>query len=207
MNLGGKPEIEFDNSEVTILRERGHSWVDIAVLLGTNDRQLRRWRLRTNFIDSRVAFDNETVVSLIKTFVEGRQKTGEKSIISYLQGIHKIKGTREQFRRAIQEADPRGLAERREQITYRIERRKYDITAPHMLWHIDGNHKLIRYKLVIHGCIDGGTRSIIYLRIANNNKKKSTKKKRMSGLAFHTFRNAKKKCFLPSVAKIVAFFV
>lgn len=51
----------------------------------------------------------------------------------------------------------------------RIPRREYRVNGPHHLWHIDGNHKLIRYGMVIHGCIDGSTRTIIYLSIKDNN--------------------------------------
>ena len=38
------------------------------------------------------------------------------------------------------------------------------------MWHIDSHHKLIRWRLVIHGAIDGYSRKILYLKCANNNK-------------------------------------
>lgn len=34
---------------------------------------------------------------------------------------------------------------------------------------MDSNHKLIPWRFVIHGCIDGASRSIIYLKAATNN--------------------------------------
>lgn len=34
----------------------------------------------------------------------------------------------------------------------------------------DGNHKLVRWRMVIHGAIDGYSRLIVYLHCANNNK-------------------------------------
>ena len=37
------------------------------------------------------------------------------------------------------------------------------------MWHVDGNQKLIRYRLVIHGGIDGFLRLITYLKCSNNN--------------------------------------
>ena len=37
------------------------------------------------------------------------------------------------------------------------------------LWHLDGHHSLIRWKIVIHGCIDGFSRRIIFLRRNSNN--------------------------------------
>ena len=36
--------------------------------------------------------------------------------------------------------------------------------------HIDGHHKLVRWRFVIHGGIDGFSRSIVYLRCSSNNK-------------------------------------
>lgn len=51
----------------------------------------------------------------------------------------------------------------------RIYRRAYSVPGPNYLWHIDGNHKIIRYNLVIHGGIDGFSRLITYLKCSNNN--------------------------------------
>ncbi|CAJ0823105.1 10562_t:CDS:2 [Entrophospora sp. SA101] len=47
--------------------------------------------------------------------------------------------------------------------------RKYKVSGPNALWHIDGHHKLIHWKIVIHGAIDGYTRLITYLHCSNNN--------------------------------------
>ena len=43
-------------------------------------------------------------------------------------------------------------------------------TAGNILWHIDSGHKLVRYKLVTHVCIDGKTRAMLYVSCCNNNK-------------------------------------
>jgi hypothetical protein len=37
----------------------------------------------------------------------------------------------------------------------KLKRREYKVPGPHHLWHLDGHHKLDRWKLVTHGCIDG----------------------------------------------------
>ena len=37
------------------------------------------------------------------------------------------------------------------------------------LWHIDSNHKLISWRFVLHGCIDGFSRAIIYLECRTDN--------------------------------------
>ncbi|XP_039632690.1 uncharacterized protein LOC120543616 [Perca fluviatilis] len=51
-----------------------------------------------------------------------------------------------------------------------VARRKYSVQGPLHLVHIDTNHKLIRYGLVIFGGIDGFSRKIMYLGAATNNK-------------------------------------
>ena len=44
-----------------------------------------------------------------------------------------------------------------------------------IFWHIDSRHKLIRWRLVIHGCIDCYSRLIIYLHCCNKNKAETVK--------------------------------
>mgnify|MGYP000043652363 FL=1 len=51
-----------------------------------------------------------------------------------------------------------------------VERRKYQVPWPNSLWHLDGHHSLIRWKLVIRCCIDGFSRRIMFLRCSSNNK-------------------------------------
>ncbi|XP_033099824.1 uncharacterized protein LOC117103393 [Anneissia japonica] len=38
------------------------------------------------------------------------------------------------------------------------------------MWHIDGHHKLIRWRMVTHGGIDGYSRLPVYLKCSTNNK-------------------------------------
>lgn len=51
-----------------------------------------------------------------------------------------------------------------------IRRRVYSVPAPNCLWHIDGLHCLIRWRIVVHGAIDGFSRRIVYLRASDNNR-------------------------------------
>ncbi|KAJ4948046.1 hypothetical protein JOQ06_019587 [Pogonophryne albipinna] len=50
-----------------------------------------------------------------------------------------------------------------------VVRRTYSVPGPKSLMHIDTNHKLIRYNIVIFGGIDGFSRKIMFLGAANNN--------------------------------------
>lgn len=47
-----------------------------------------------------------------------------------------------------------------------IRRRRYIAPGPNSVWHIDTHHKLARWGIYLHGCIDGYSRYCIYLHAA-----------------------------------------
>ncbi len=51
-----------------------------------------------------------------------------------------------------------------------ISRGVYSVPGPNCLWHADGNHKLIRYRLVVHAAIDGFSRLLTFINCADNNR-------------------------------------
>ena len=51
----------------------------------------------------------------------------------------------------------------------RLRRRQYCAAGPNFLWHLDGYDKLKPYGLCIHGCIDGYSRYIVWLRVYSTN--------------------------------------
>lgn len=112
----------------------------------------------TNIADS----DLEACVIAIK---ERHPESGEVMITGHLrtQGIF-IR--RQHLRRLLQAVDREGIAARR---TLHIRRRLYEAPSPNYAWHIDGLHKLIRWKFVIHGSIDGYSRLITFLKCSDNN--------------------------------------
>jgi hypothetical protein len=73
-------------------------------------------------------------------------------------------------RRKLRESIARVRGSGGDGISQAIVRRTYSVPGPNHLWHLDGNHKLIKYRLVIHGGIDGFSRLITYLACANNNR-------------------------------------
>ena len=68
---------------------------------------------------------------------------------------------------SIHRVDPDGSNFRRHS---RLQRREYNVAGPHHLWHVDGNHKLKDFHLVIHGVIDGFSRACVSLLCADNNR-------------------------------------
>uniref|UniRef100_A0A3P9LTS1 Integrase catalytic domain-containing protein n=1 Tax=Oryzias latipes TaxID=8090 RepID=A0A3P9LTS1_ORYLA len=66
---------------------------------------------------------------------------------------------------SVQMVDFAGAQSRR---TSAVQRRTYSVPFPNYIWHINGNHKLIIWKLVIHTAIDGYSRFLTFLHCSNN---------------------------------------
>ena len=62
--------------------------------------------------------------------------------------------------------DPDGVEERSRQ---KLRRRNYVSRGPNFTWHTDGYDKLKPYGFPIHGCIDGFSRKIIWLKVGSTN--------------------------------------
>lgn len=56
---------------------------------------------------------------------------------------------RERIRESLCRVDPSGVHSQMRKV---LHRRAYQVDS---LWHLDGYHKLIRWRIVIHGGIDG----------------------------------------------------
>lgn len=78
-----------------------------------------------------------------------------------------LKVQRWRLRAAVNYVDVEGVKARKSKT---IKRRQYSIPCPHYLWHLDGNHKLIKWRMVIHGAIDGFTRMITFMNLSTNNR-------------------------------------
>ena len=66
----------------------------------------------------------------------------------------------------LREVDPEGSRLRR---ANRLCRRSYLNPGPNYCWHADGYDKLKPYGFPIHGCIDGFSRKIMWLKIVSSN--------------------------------------
>lgn len=66
----------------------------------------------------------------------------------------------------MRELDPEGCELRRAK---RLKRRRYISPGPNHCWHLDGYDKLKPVGFPIHGCIDGWSRKIMWLKVARSN--------------------------------------
>jgi hypothetical protein len=89
-----------DIDEVLHYIFNGHSKTDMAGMLGTTTKTLRKW-LRISFVDLRNEFDSNDVDRIIEGFVLGNPKIGETQIIGHVKGNYNYKGNQAQFRNLI----------------------------------------------------------------------------------------------------------
>lgn len=88
-----------------------------------------------------------------------------KSVSGFLRA-QGIVVQRSRVREALHYVDPYGVQLRRRRV---LHRREYHVPNSNALWHVDSHHKLIRWRMVIHGGIDGYSRVVPYLRVAPDN--------------------------------------
>ena len=74
---------------------------------------------------------------------------------------------RRRIREALQRVDPVGSQRR---LARALHRRVYRVPSPNALWYMDSNHKLVHWRFVVHGLIDGFSRMVLHLHVAGSNK-------------------------------------
>ena len=72
---------------------------------------------------------------------------------------------RHKIRTTIHAVDPDGVEARKRPT---IKQRVYSVPYPNYLWHIDGNHKLICWRIVLHHGIDGYSRMVVFAQFSTN---------------------------------------
>ncbi|XP_071855243.1 uncharacterized protein [Apostichopus japonicus] len=165
----GRPRYDVTHDHIESQRSIHRDWSGIARVLGISRTTLYR---RRQFGMSTVAGSNHSSISddeldqLLREILRVSPHSGEVVLIGALRG-RGIQIQRSRLRQAIRRVDPIGRTLRRSRT---IVRRTYSVAGPNELWHLHGNHKLIRWRFVIHGCVDGYSRLITYLRCATDNR-------------------------------------
>ena len=110
--------------------------------------------------------EDDQLDHLVKQFLQERGNlAGQTMLIRFLRSKG-YRVQRKRIRKSLVRVNPENAALR---LGHTIKRRKYSVPWPNSLWHLDGHHSLIRWKFVVHGCIDGFSRRIIFLRCSTNN--------------------------------------
>lgn len=153
--------------DIEFLRGLRFTWTKIAEILGISRSTLYR-RLDQEGISRSCTFTDISDRDLdhtIESIKSTHPNDGERLLIGHLHD-RGIMLPRARVRASIHRVDPINTAIRR---SIAIRRRVYCVDGPNALWHIDTHHKLIRWRLVIHGGVDGYSRTIVFLHCATNN--------------------------------------
>jgi transposase len=183
----GRPRLDIRQDQLEYFLELGFTCPRIASMLGVSLRTIRRWMSESGLSVRNLysTISDEQLDILVRLIQQNFPNCGHRLMQGHLlQEGHKVQQHR--VRESLIRVDPEGVAIR---WACTIPCRTYSVPSPLALWHIDGNHKLIRYytcmivynstficvcyyrwKLVIHGGVDGFSRIPVYLKCSDNNR-------------------------------------
>ena len=165
--LPGRPKVQVNIELYELMKDAGYTLDEIALALGTSRTTLWRRLKESNLCVSKYSdISNFALDFIIQKYQERNPNCGQVMLQGYLSSIG-VNVQRWRIRESISRIDPL-----RQQVRWhqQISRRRYYVPGANSLWHIDGHHSLIRWRLVIHGGVDGFSRMIVYLKCATNNK-------------------------------------
>ena len=181
-NGPGRPKIEVSKEQLEFLRSLHFNWRTIAKILGVSITTITRKReefgLNVDYDLQWSQISSEDLDSVVKDIQKLTPNIGERRLVGALRGRH-IRVQRRKVRDSLRRVDPIGITLRWRPVIYR---RTYSVPCPNALWHIDGNHKLIRYRFVVHCCIDGYSRLLVYVHCADNNRSNTVLEKFKEGV-------------------------
>ena len=138
----GRPRLDISREQLEYLLHLGFSCPQVALVMGvslsTVRRRMSEYGLSITALYSTIS--DEELDMLIMQIKESFPNSGYRLMQAHLcREGHRV--TQSRVRDAMWRVDPEGSTLRWAQA---IQRRKYSVTGPLALWHLDGNHKLIR---------------------------------------------------------------
>ncbi|XP_067233057.1 uncharacterized protein [Chanodichthys erythropterus] len=185
----GRPKILVEEQRLKYMLQAQLPVSCIATLMGVSKstifRRMRDYELSVRDMYSSIS--DEELDSLVASVKNALPNSGYRMVRGRLESM----GYRVQWRRiaaSMHRVDSMGIISRLSSLGC-VVRRVYSVPGPLSLVHVDTNHKLIRYNIVIFGGVDGFSRKILYLNAATNNR---------ASTAFSFFLEATHRHGLPS---------
>ena len=165
----GRPSYDIPYDLLVNFLEAGFLQKEIASIIGVSDKTIARRIQYFGIVDLKYSKISDAELAVfVKEIVSQFPNSGIRIVKGHLLSKG-IKVTWQKVRDTLLEVDPQGILNRSMRRPI-IVRRRYSVPGTLALWHIDGNHKLIRWGFVIHGGIDGFSRKIMYLHSSTNNR-------------------------------------
>ncbi|XP_076858392.1 uncharacterized protein LOC143512217 isoform X1 [Brachyhypopomus gauderio] len=166
----GRPRLEIGCDDLGSLLSSALPLESLGKLYGVSRRTLHR-RMKEHGLSVRGCYSkiSDDELDLVVRSIKSRMPHAGYRLV---KGELLARGHRVQWDRVkatMHRVDGAGILARMIQLGF-VARRSYCVPAPLSLVHVDTNHKLIRFNIVIFGGIDGFSRRILYLNAAANNK-------------------------------------
>ncbi|CAH3191967.1 unnamed protein product [Porites evermanni] len=148
----GRPKYFLSRDQLEFLLSLGFNKTQLSEMLGMSARTIQR-RMAEYGLSSNNYSDlsEEELDRMVTEIKEQFPRAGYRQVLAILKS-HGVFVREHELRDSVQRCDPLGTSLR---WFATIERRQYSVRGPLELWHVDGNHKLIRWRMVLHGAIDG----------------------------------------------------
>ncbi|XP_078031642.1 uncharacterized protein LOC144467287 [Epinephelus lanceolatus] len=156
----GRPRCIIERERLAELLEMNLSVDCMAKLLGISASTVNR-RMREFDLSARQHYSDATDQELDEV-VQNIKNEMPTAGFRIVKGRLKSLGIHVQWRRLIasmHRVDSLGILSRLTGLGC-IVRRVYSVRGPLSLWHVDTNHKLIRYNIVLFGAVDGFSRKV-----------------------------------------------
>ena len=178
-STGGAPKFIIPKEITQELIDEGFTIGDIAKILSVSERTIYR-RMSEYGIRKHVFSElgdgelDKKVMATISDF----PSCGERMLNAILkQGGVLVQRAR--LRDSIGRVDQEGVQARKKN---RLHRRIYNVQGANHLWHLDTNHKLVRWYFIITGVVDGFSRLPVALICTDNNKAETVLKCFLKGV-------------------------
>lgn len=140
----GRPRYIIKLEQLIFLREIRFTWSAIAVMFGVSRRTMYNIRSKFGLIDTEFAGFSDITDEHLKSLIQDIRREMPEIGQTMLRGVLSARGVHVsmvRIRDCLSVVDPVGAALR---WASPIHRRVYSVPHPNALWHLDGNHKIIR---------------------------------------------------------------
>ena len=161
-SASGRPKHSINMEQVVVLRSLCFTWQEISHIVGVSVKTLQRRAKEYGVTRFSSITDNE-LDDVVRNSLEDFPRAGEVMLRGQLISLD-LRVPRQRLRDSLQRLGFRNS------LPPAITRQTYSVPGPNALWHADGNHKLIRWRFIIHAAIDGYSRLVTYIQCSDNNR-------------------------------------